>query len=476
MRYIHRNGPGTKARTSIEHTDPRGLTPTACLLALLLLTCVGGCKKTPTITAAPTDTATTSTTSAAPAATSDSTTPAKPGSLADRLNQVESAPDYEKPPVITLPNWKPVSASTSSIQIPIVDGLVEDSVVSDKYGDHESIRTLKNVQAKTIDMQVRTDLTLQDPRTGKIISAGDMNAKDPPKRGTGTRTIDVADFTNAHHLMHYFRIGKTEHFPGSLPLNASAEVINQLRSGTPTQFDFQADPTTTLGAQFQGHATLIESQFNWNGQFMYKCTLRRVGTTDLAFPVLVNGVRVDLPVIHGMCPQGAPDTDEAHFYFLDQPSNAILLATVLSAFDSRSQTIKIEFPLPGAIKSTAATDMEQQLAQKKKVQIYGIYFDFDSSTIKPESEVVLKEISDILHKNPTWKLSVAGHTDNVGDGAFNQSLSERRSASVKNALVTEYNIAPDRLSTSGYGASQPIDTNTTVEGRARNRRVELQQQ
>lgn len=453
------------------------LTLSGRLLAIVLLTCLSGCKKKPA-DAAPAEPAATSSSSAAPsttAASSDSSSSAQPGSLADRLKDVESTPDYEKPPVIVLPNWKPVSASTSPMQIPIVEDLVEDSVVSDKYGDHESIRTLKNVTAKTMDMQVRTDLTLQDPRTGKIISAGDMNAKDPPKRGTGTRAIDVADLANAHHLMHYFRIGKTEHFPGSLPLNASAEVINQLRSGTPTQFDFQADPTTTLGAQFQGHTTLIESQFNWNGQFMYKCTLRRVGATDLAFPVLVNGTRIDLPVIHAMCPQGAPGTDEAHFYFLDQPSNAILLATVLSAFDSRSQTIKIEFPLPGAMKN-AATDMEQQLAQRKKVQIYGIYFDFDSSTIKPESEVVLKQISDILHNNPTWKLSVAGHTDNVGDGVFNQSLSERRAVSVKNALVTEYKIAPDRLSTSGYGASQPIDTNTTVEGRARNRRVELQQQ
>ena len=474
MRLVHHNGPGTKARTSIA--PPRRLrTSTACLLTILLLTCASGCKKKPT-DAAPADTTTASTNSATPTTSPDTSTPAKPGSLADRLNQVESTPDYEKPPVIVLPTWKPVSASTSSLQIPIVEGLVEDSVVSDKYGDHESIRTLKNLTAKTMDMQVRTDLTLQDPRTGKIISAGDMNAKDPPKRGTGTRTIDVADFANAHRLMHYFRIDKTEHFPGSLPLNASAEVINQLRSGQPTQFDFQADPTTTLGAQFQGHTTLIESQISWNGQFMYKCTLHRIGSTDLAFPVLVNGARIDLPVIHAMCPQGAPGTDEAHFYFLDQPSNAILLATVLSAFDSRSQVIKIDFPLPGAMKSAAATDMEQQLAQRKKVQIYGIYFDFDSSTIKPESEVVLKEISDILHKNPTWKLSVAGHTDNVGDSAFNQSLSERRAASVKNALVTEYNIAPDRLSTSGYGASQPIDTNATVEGRARNRRVELQQQ
>jgi outer membrane protein OmpA-like peptidoglycan-associated protein len=89
---------------------------------------------------------------------------------------------------------------------------------------------------------------------------------------------------------------------------------------------------------------------------------------------------------------------------------------------------------------------------------------------------VLKQISDIMHKNPTWKLSIAGHTDNIGDSAFNQGLSERRAAAVKDALVTEYKISPDRFSTSGYGASQPIETNATMEGRARNRRVELQRE
>ena len=114
--------------------------------------------------------------------------------------------------------------------------------------------------------------------------------------------------------------------------------------------------------------------------------------------------------------------------------------------------------------------------KKKPVEIYGIYFDFNSATIKPDSEAVLRQISDILHKNPDWKLSVAGHTDNIGDASTNQGLSERRAAAVKNALVNEYKIAADRLTTRGYGASRPIESNSTVEGRARNRRVELQRQ
>jgi outer membrane protein OmpA-like peptidoglycan-associated protein len=68
---------------------------------------------------------------------------------------------------------------------------------------------------------------------------------------------------------------------------------------------------------------------------------------------------------------------------------------------------------------------------------------------------------------------VEGNTDNIGGDAYNLDLSKRRAAAVKEALVTQYHIAADRLSTNGFGASHPIETNDTLEGRARNRRVEL---
>ena len=68
---------------------------------------------------------------------------------------------------------------------------------------------------------------------------------------------------------------------------------------------------------------------------------------------------------------------------------------------------------------TPFAQMEEQLEKKEPVEIYGIYFDFDSSVIKPESEPVLKEISDVMHKKQDWKLSVSGDTDNIGNDAFN---------------------------------------------------------
>ena len=97
--------------------------------------------------------------------------------------------------------------------------------------------------------------------------------------------------------------------------------------------------------------------------------------------------------------------------------------------------------------------MEEDLAKKKKVLIYGIYFDFASDHLKRESTPVLDEIAQVMEKHPDWNLSVSGHTDNVGGDPYNLNLSKRRAAAVKQALVTRYHIAPDRLTTDGYGAS-----------------------
>ncbi len=74
---------------------------------------------------------------------------------------------------------------------------------------------------------------------------------------------------------------------------------------------------------------------------------------------------------------------------------------------------------------------------------------------------------------PDWKLAIEGHTDSIANDAYNLQLSQRRSAAVKNALVSKKAIAGTRLTTAGHGESRPKDTNDTLEGRARNRRVEL---
>jgi outer membrane protein OmpA-like peptidoglycan-associated protein len=117
--------------------------------------------------------------------------------------------------------------------------------------------------------------------------------------------------------------------------------------------------------------------------------------------------------------------------------------------------------------------LERELSDTGRADVYDIYFSFNKDTIRPESEPTLKAIAAVLKKHPAWRLSIQGHTDNIAGDAYNLDLSKRRAASVKDALVKRYAIAVPRLATNGFGKTRPKDTNDTLEGRARNRRVEL---
>lgn len=113
------------------------------------------------------------------------------------------------------------------------------------------------------------------------------------------------------------------------------------------------------------------------------------------------------------------------------------------------------------------------LAESGRVATQGIYFDSVSDRIRPESTPTLKEIGQMLTDHSDLKLTIEGHTDNVGHAAANQQLSERRAAAVKAYLVEKHGIDAARLSSAGLGDKKPVAKNDTPEGRQQNRRVEL---
>ncbi|MFD0795619.1 OmpA family protein [Mucilaginibacter litoreus] len=102
----------------------------------------------------------------------------------------------------------------------------------------------------------------------------------------------------------------------------------------------------------------------------------------------------------------------------------------------------------------------------------GILFDTDKSDLKAAARTNLANLATSLQNNPQTNILVVGHTDNTGSDSYNQSLSVRRAEAVK-SFITANNVASSRLSTSGKGESEPIADNSTVEGRAQNRRVEI---
>jgi OOP family OmpA-OmpF porin len=118
-----------------------------------------------------------------------------------------------------------------------------------------------------------------------------------------------------------------------------------------------------------------------------------------------------------------------------------------------------------------ASDILKDINATGKAILY-INFDSGKSTIKEESKPIVDQISEMLRNHPEISLSIEGHTDDQGDNASNQKLSENRAKAVLDA-ITAKGISGDRLSSNGFGEDKPIADNGTEEGRAKNRRVEL---
>ena len=116
--------------------------------------------------------------------------------------------------------------------------------------------------------------------------------------------------------------------------------------------------------------------------------------------------------------------------------------------------------------------MEQALQTKERFDLYGLHFDSDKATIQPESKSLLDDIATALKNFPDWHLRIVGHTDSTGDPEHNVHLSLDRALAIEAALV-DRGVDPHRLVTAGLGEGSPLASNATPDGRALNRRVEL---
>jgi outer membrane protein OmpA-like peptidoglycan-associated protein len=378
-----------------------------------------------------------------------------------------------RPAASTFSPWQSASSGLQgfSSPAPLKQGMLVVTAVADTTGDYESMKQI-------VSLDNTGDATL---------SYHADQSRGGAKGGNGqgqvisvTRKVLAQDMNSAHDYSEIFSGNDPMSFPGTTAISASREVLMDLKQKGTTSFSFRPEGLgAALGSLMSQLSALGggDNKAAGGGSLgklgKVECNLQRVGSGLFAFPVLLNAQPVTLPALRANC---TTDDGTAAFYILDQPDYPLMLSWKLGS-GSQLQVIKITYPTepmaPRGNQAPPANSIEQQLKEKKKVDIYGIYFDFASDRLKPESTPVLQEIVGVLKDNPDWKLTVSGHTDNVGGDAYNLDLSKRRAAAVKQALVTEYHIVPDRLSTDGFGASRPVDTNDTLAGRARNRRVEL---
>jgi OOP family OmpA-OmpF porin len=124
----------------------------------------------------------------------------------------------------------------------------------------------------------------------------------------------------------------------------------------------------------------------------------------------------------------------------------------------------------------SAPDFSQVISSSGRYVTHGIHFDTDSDRLTPDSGPVMKMVADGLKRNPAMKLLIEGHTDSTGDAKHNLELSQKRAGAVKSTLAGQFGIEENRLAVAGLGATKPISTNDTPQGRADNRRVEFVRQ
>ncbi len=392
-----------------------------------------------------------------------------------------------------LPEWKPAPpelVSSPPVQIPLIASLQIDDVGTDRQlGDFESVYRIDSLTSQAIHIHASQQYP-EGQGFGRLFKGTGGQHSNLNKIACG-RAVLMKDFANATESDGYFcRPGRDERHPGTIATFFSKSIFNELKTNGQAQFTFHDDPLHAVfksfkaamtasdqstGAQDAAAQDLVTKMMSFAPDAgntdpvktpPIPCLLRRENP-DVAFPVVVNDVPTQVPAIKVTCkPDGSDST--VQILVLDNPDNPIILASGSIAV-GYTQVTKISWDQLQKDESGLA----QSLEKDGRAKVYDLYFDFRSDVLRPESDKVLLEIAQVMKQHLNWNLGVEGNTDNIGNDAYNLDLSQRRAAAVKAALVKSFGIRPDRLVTSGYGATNPIDSNDTIEGRARNRRVEL---
>ncbi|HEV2248368.1 MAG TPA: OmpA family protein [Terriglobia bacterium] len=421
-----------------------------------------------------------------------------------------------------LPEWKPAPAdlaSSPAAKVPLLVGLQLVNAGNERLrGDFESILAIDSVTAQKV--HIKGSEEFPNAPSLSLPFGGAKKSMPLAKKINCGRTLLRQDLENSAEASGVCWNGEEDTYPGTTAIGFSKATYMELKTTGEARFTDHEDPMKELFSSFKRLASGSGDSSQFLTQLMsmapgsahpatppIHCTLHRVGTADVAFPVMINDKETVLPAMHINWKRS--DTDQEDAYILDDPDNPMALA-YQSESEGIGQVIRIYLPVKpssqagggggggggaagagggggsgagggggggsGQAAAAGARQIEQELEKNGRVKIYDIYFDFASATLRPESKKVMDEISIVMHDHPDWKLRIEGHTDNIGGDAYNLDLSRRRAAAVKQALVTLYRIDAVRFSTAGFGASRPVATNETLEGRALNRRVELVRQ
>lgn len=364
------------------------------------------------------------------------------------------------------------------------------TAINESARDYESIKTITAMDNEGMTLRYSSEAIVYDwlnPGPGEL------------KKVTTQRHVRAADIENASLYLQQFGEQLPEAVPETTAISISRDTFRKLKSAGEAEFaifiPFGVDKPVIDRNE---HPNVYDNQMI--------ATVTRAKDAP-ALTVSVNGVAQALPTLRFT---GDFYGDKAEFFVLDDVDMPLVLKfrigigankplspdeieqrklldmpTMVNPDKEILQVVKIQAPCPPraaaeakpeAVVDAVSASLEKTIADTGRVDIEAIYFTVNSATLRPESDAALAAIAAVMKRQPTWRMSVEGHTDSQSGEAFNLDLSKRRAGAVKDALAARFGVAAARLTTTGHGEAKPVADNTTLEGRARNRRVEFVRQ
>ena len=336
-------------------------------------------------------------------------------------------------------------AQKSPLTLPPIAGVSLVQTLSTPDTERESVHTVADVSARGLRW---------------TWEAVEVRANNDTVRGQFRYAELYADIEEAFRLRGYH---EPEEHPGYTMHAISRAVYRRLRAAGSDSFQVMDVATPRSGTLASFGFGQRATPIRWRG------TLSVVTPSPIPFPVLLNGRRVELPALHvrGKFAMRMK-TWSPEFWVLADSAYPLLLKWV-GAYEEPTnvlQTTRVD--MPGAM-----PDIERVLSASCRAELPGIYFAFNSAVLDAASDRSLTGVADVLARHPDWSVTLEGHTDSIGTAAANHALSEQRVAAVRSWLVARHKVDATRLKTVGFGSARPRETNASIEGRARNRRVEL---
>lgn len=341
-----------------------------------------------------------------------------------------------------------VLAQQPVVQLPPVQGFAIVMTLTMKIGDRESVHVVQDASPtgfrwiwNLIEVHTTGDTLREEYRYAEL----------------------NADIKDSKRFWAFHEANSPGEHPGYTMHAFSRSVYRRIRAAGSDSLQIMTIESPEGNGMFAslglvgGNATPVR----WRG------TMTLATPAPVPFPVLVNGQRTTVAALHL---RGAYTWREKKWapelWILADSTYPLLLKWVGSHADTENvlQTTRIDFPSGG---------VEAQLTKECRAELPGIYFAFNSAILDTASNRAIASVAEMLGRHADWSVTLEGHTDSIGSATANRTLSERRVAAVRDRLVSAHRIDQGRLRASGFGSARPREPNTTIEGRARNRRVEL---